>query len=76
MHCTAAGPDGVLMAGREYDLADDEGRRLVAHRYASPVGAAARPGPSVEPGPVETAALGPAAEAAVLPATRARKGRP
>lgn len=34
MNTTASGPDGVLMAGKEYRVSDEFGARLVAGRYA------------------------------------------
>lgn len=34
MNTTASGPDGVMLAGKEYRVSDEFGARLVAGRYA------------------------------------------
>ena len=66
MRQLAAGPDGVLYQGREYDLADERAVPLIAAGAAVPVRSPA----------IERAVVEPDGELAVLSPPARKRGRP
>lgn len=77
----AAGPAGVLLPGKSYDVPDAQGAELVAGNYASPVAAksaallAATTSPAVPPAVEHATAPPPPAQHATAPATLGKRKR-
>lgn len=78
MHTLSAGPNGVRLAGQEYDVPLPEAEALIAGRYAEAVasGPAPKPAPAAPPPKpqAETAAMPERGETATAPAPAVDKG--
>lgn len=53
MNTTAAGPSGVLRAGKVADVPDEQAKAFIQGGYAVPIGAAAEPEKQAQQAPTE-----------------------
>jgi len=67
MLTTSAGPDGVMVAGREYEISDEQARELL------PLYAVRVDSPRPKAAPVEVAAIEPQENAAIPEKRRGRR---